>query len=46
MAVWGAPVADEGDTERAVRAALDLTVAVRELGEDVGRRGWPPAPAS
>jgi class 3 adenylate cyclase/tetratricopeptide (TPR) repeat protein len=39
MAVWGAPVADEGDTERAVRAALDLVVAVRELGEDVGAPG-------
>jgi class 3 adenylate cyclase len=32
MAVWGAPVAAEGDTERAVRAGLDLVAAVAELG--------------
>ncbi|MGH9103763.1 MAG: adenylate/guanylate cyclase domain-containing protein, partial [Acidimicrobiales bacterium] len=36
MAVWGAPVAAEGDTERAVRAALDLTDAVAELGRTSG----------
>src|SRR3954465_13356743 len=28
MAVWGTPVALEGDTERAVRAALDLVESV------------------
>src|SRR6185295_10647115 len=28
MAVWGTPVAAEGDAERAVRAALDLVAAV------------------
>jgi class 3 adenylate cyclase/tetratricopeptide (TPR) repeat protein len=32
MAVWGTPVATEGDAERAVRAALDLVAAVAELG--------------
>src|SRR6516165_815981 len=32
MAVWGTPVAAEGDTERAVRAALDLVGSVAELG--------------
>src|ERR671935_2289320 len=32
IAVWGAPVAQEGDAERAVRAALDLLNAVSELG--------------
>ncbi len=32
MAVWGTPVAGEGDAERAVRAALDLVAAVAELG--------------
>jgi len=32
MAVWGTPTATEGDTERAVRAALDLVAAVAELG--------------
>ena len=28
MAVWGTPVANEDDAERAVRAALDLVAAV------------------
>ncbi|MCW2975749.1 MAG: adenylate/guanylate cyclase protein [Actinomycetia bacterium] len=36
MAVWGTPVAAEGDTERAVRAALDVVAAVAELGADAG----------
>jgi len=36
MAVWGAPVAQEDDAERAVRAALDLTDAVEALGQEVG----------
>jgi len=31
MAVWGAPVANEDDAERAVRAALELVDAVPEL---------------
>ena len=35
MAVWGTPVADEGDTERAVRAALELVAAVGVLGAEV-----------
>ena len=39
MAVWGTPVAAEGDTERAVRAALDLVTAVGELGAEVGVPG-------
>jgi len=34
MAVWGTPTAAEGDTERAVRAALDLVAAVAELGAE------------
>jgi class 3 adenylate cyclase/tetratricopeptide (TPR) repeat protein len=36
MAVWGTPVAVEGDTERAVRAALELVGAVAALGTEVG----------
>jgi class 3 adenylate cyclase/tetratricopeptide (TPR) repeat protein len=36
MAVWGTPVAQEDDAERAVRAALDLVVAVSALGDEVG----------
>jgi class 3 adenylate cyclase/tetratricopeptide (TPR) repeat protein len=35
MAVWGTPVAAEGDAERAVRAALDLVTAVAALGAEV-----------
>jgi len=35
MAVWGTPVAQEDDAERAVRAALDLVAAVDALGDDV-----------
>src|SRR4051794_1009046 len=35
MAGWGAPVALEGDTERAVRAALELVDAVAALGDDL-----------
>ena len=36
MAIWGAPVAQEDDAERAVRAALDLVEAVRHLGRQTG----------
>ena len=39
MAVWGTPVATEGDAERAVRAALDLVAAVAELGVESGLPG-------
>jgi class 3 adenylate cyclase/tetratricopeptide (TPR) repeat protein len=39
MAVWGAPVAAEGDAERAVRAGLDVVAAVAELGERAGAAG-------
>ena len=36
MAVWGAPIANEDDAERAVRAALDIVASVGELGHDSG----------
>ncbi|HET6166282.1 MAG TPA: adenylate/guanylate cyclase domain-containing protein [Marmoricola sp.] len=36
MAVWGVPTAHEDDAERAVRAGLELTRMVVELGADVG----------
>jgi class 3 adenylate cyclase len=39
MAVWGTPVATEGDAERAVRAALDLVAAVAHLGAGAGVPG-------
>jgi class 3 adenylate cyclase/predicted ATPase len=39
MAVWGTPAATEVDAERAVRAALDLVVAVADLGTQAGVPG-------
>jgi class 3 adenylate cyclase/tetratricopeptide (TPR) repeat protein len=39
MAVWGTPVAGEGDAERAVRAGLDLLAAVAQLGQEMGVAG-------
>jgi class 3 adenylate cyclase/predicted ATPase len=39
MAVWGTPVAGEGDAERAVRAGLDLVAAVTGVGADAGVPG-------
>ena len=39
MAVWGTPVASEGDAERAVRAGLDLVSSVAELGAEAGVPG-------
>jgi len=36
MALWGSPIAHEDDAERAVRAALELTAMVRDLGEEQG----------
>jgi class 3 adenylate cyclase/predicted ATPase len=39
MAVWGTPVAAEGDAERAVRAGLDLVGSVADLGAEAGVPG-------
>jgi len=39
MAVWGTPVANENDAERAVRTALDLVDAVRGLDSGADGRG-------
>ena len=39
MAVWGTPIASEGDAERAVRAALDLVAAVEALGAEANVPG-------
>ena len=36
MAVWGTPVANEDDAERAVRSALDILDAVEQLGDESG----------
>ncbi|MBW3595580.1 MAG: AAA family ATPase [Actinobacteria bacterium] len=36
MAVWGTPVAREDDTERAVRAAVELVESVNALGRKLG----------
>ena len=36
MAVWGTPVAQEDDAERAVRTALDLVAAVTQIGTENG----------
>jgi class 3 adenylate cyclase/tetratricopeptide (TPR) repeat protein len=38
MAVWGTPVANEDDAERAVRTALDLVSAVPDLGPGLKAR--------
>ena len=39
MAMWGAPIANEDDAERAVRTALDLVEAVAAIGHEAGAPG-------
>ncbi|HEY7044520.1 MAG TPA: adenylate/guanylate cyclase domain-containing protein [Nocardioidaceae bacterium] len=39
MAVWGVPTAHEDDAERSVRAGLELTRMVTDLGADLGIEG-------
>ncbi|APV50421.1 hypothetical protein BWI17_12375 [Betaproteobacteria bacterium GR16-43] len=41
MALFGAPVPREGDTQRAVQAALAVRDGVRELGKRLAKRGLP-----
>ncbi|MGA2805408.1 MAG: adenylate/guanylate cyclase domain-containing protein [Acidimicrobiales bacterium] len=36
MAIWGAPVANEDDAERSVRAALDIVASVVDFGAESG----------
>ena len=45
MAVWGTPVANEDDAERAVRTALDLVAAVPELDPGLSARAPECSPA-
>ncbi|MGB7299454.1 MAG: adenylate/guanylate cyclase domain-containing protein [Burkholderiaceae bacterium] len=42
MAFWGAPVADPDHAENAVRAAIDMQVAITRLSERFAARGFPP----
>jgi len=46
MAVWGTPIAQEDDAERAVRAAIDLVEAVAALSRSCRSRGFRLAPES
>jgi class 3 adenylate cyclase/tetratricopeptide (TPR) repeat protein len=39
MAVWGTPIAQEDDAERAVRAALELVGAVADFGRETNMPG-------
>jgi adenylate cyclase len=41
MAFWGAPLPDERHCLHAIEAALEMLVAVRNMGDDFERRGWP-----
>jgi adenylate cyclase len=42
MALFGAPISHEDDTERAVRASLDMREALADLSTELnGSRAWP-----
>jgi adenylate cyclase len=42
MAFWGAPLADQYHARHAVQAGLAMIEAVRGLGAEFAKRGWPP----
>jgi adenylate cyclase len=42
MAFWGAPLADQHHARHAVQAGLAMIDAVRGLGDEFAKRGWPP----
>jgi adenylate cyclase len=42
MAFWGAPLADDQHARHAVQAGLGMIRAMRELGNDFAKKGWPP----
>lgn len=42
MAFWGAPLQDPDHATNALKAAMDMISAVRELDEPFQKRGWPP----
>ena len=42
MAFWGAPLADDQHARHAVQAGMRMIRAVRDLGEDFAKKGWPP----
>ncbi|HZL96451.1 MAG TPA: adenylate/guanylate cyclase domain-containing protein, partial [Vicinamibacterales bacterium] len=42
MAFWGAPLADDQHARHAVLAGMGMIKAVRDLGDDFAKKGWPP----
>ncbi len=42
MAFWGAPLTDDQHARHAVQAGMGMIKAVRDLGDDFARQGWPP----
>ena len=42
MAFWGAPLADDQHARHAVQAGMGMIRAVRDLGDDFAKKGWPP----
>ncbi|MCI0517597.1 MAG: adenylate/guanylate cyclase domain-containing protein [Woeseiaceae bacterium] len=42
MAFWGAPLADDQHARHAVLAGMGMIRAVRDLGDEFAKKGWPP----